>query len=122
MQHAQNELNGPALPSGYEAQPFWGFHDDTGRFFYQFHRVYRPPSRRDRRGPTRQLDELLSFWAVTWPTRVKAIDERLAGRWISYAQARERQGPNLTFERFTSMRYELPELLRVGDLAVESAW
>jgi hypothetical protein len=107
------------LPLGYEAQPLWGFHDDTGRFSYQFHHVYGPPHRLDRRGPLSQLDEQLSYWAVTWSTGARSADQHLEGRWMSYAKARELRGPGLTFERFSSMRYQLPELLEVGDLSLE---
>ena len=104
-----------ALPSGYEAQPLWGFHDDTGRFSYQFHYVYGPARGRDRRGPLRQLDEQLSYWAVTWPTAVRTMDQHLEGRSMSFAQARKLRGAGLTFERFSAMRYQLPELLEVGE-------
>jgi hypothetical protein len=107
------------LPPGYEAQPFWGFHDQTGRFSYQFHHVYGPPGGRDRRGPLSQLDEQLSYWAVTWSTSVRTADQHLEGRWMSYAKARMLRGANLTFERFSSMRYQLPELLEVGDFSLE---
>jgi hypothetical protein len=108
-------LDAHALPPGYEAQPLWGFHDDTGHFSYQFHHVYGPPHASDRRGPLRQLDEKLSYWAVTWPTAVRTIDEHLEGRSMSYARARELWGPNLSFERFASMRYQLPALLEVAE-------
>lgn len=108
------------LPPGYEEQPFWGFHDQTGRFAFQFHRVYGPPRRRDRRGPVSQLDEQLSYWAVTWSTSVKSAGQHLESRWLSYAQARKLRGSNLTFERFSSMRYQLPELLEVGDVSLEA--
>jgi hypothetical protein len=108
------------LPPGCEAQPLCGFHDQTGRFSYQFHRVYGPPRRRDRRGPLTQLDEQLSYWAVTWSTSVKSAAQHLKGRWLSYAQARKLRGPNLTFEGFSSMRDQLPELLEVGDVSLEA--
>ena len=107
------------LPPGYEAQPFWGFHDQTGGFSYQFHHVYGPPHARDRRGQLRQLDEQLSYWEVTWSTSVRTVDQRLEGRSMSFAQARKLRGPNLTFERFSSMRYQLPELLKVDDVSQE---
>jgi hypothetical protein len=103
------------VPAGYEAQPLWGFHDHTGRFSYQFHFVYGPPRVSDRRGPLRQLDEQLSYWQVTWSTAVRTVDQHQEGRSMSYAQARKLWGPNLTFERFSSMRYQLPELLEVGE-------
>jgi len=115
----QDERRDPAdhvLPPGYEAQPFWGFHDQEGHLSYQFHRVYGPPHGRDRRGPVQQLDEQRSYWEVTWPTAVRTIDEHLQGRSISYAKARELKGPNLTFERFSSMRYQLPGLLEIADI------
>jgi len=107
------------LPPGYEAQPLWGFHDDTGRFSYQFHHVYGPPRRLDWRGPLSQLDEQLSYWAVTWSAGLRSADQPPEGRWMSYAQARKLRGPGLTFERFSSMRYQLPELLDVGDVSLE---
>ena len=107
------------LPPGYQAQPFWGFDDQTGRFSYQFHRVYGPPRRHDWRGPSRRLDEHLSYWEVTWSTPSRTMDQRLAGRWMSYAQARMLWGPGLTFARFSSFRYQLPELLKVGDVSLE---
>lgn len=112
----------PSLPFGYEAQPAWGFRDRMGRFSYEFNRVYGPPSRLDRRGPICRLDEDLSYWGVTWPTFSGTADERPAGRWITYAQARTLRASRLTFERFSSlqqMRDELPELLHVGDISLE---
>ena len=114
QESSRNEMT---LPPGYEAQPLWGFNDQEGRFSYQFHHVYGPPLGRDRRGPLRQLDEQLSYWEVTWSTSVRTVDQHLEGRAISYAQALKLRGPNLTFERFSSMRYQLPELLEVGDEA-----
>jgi hypothetical protein len=105
------------LPLGYEAQPLWGFHDQEGRLAYQFHHVYGPALGRDRRGPLRQLDEQLSYWEVTWSTSVRTVDQHLEGRSMSFAQARKLRGPNLTFERFSSMRYQLPVLLEVGEEA-----
>jgi hypothetical protein len=110
----------PLLPSGYEAQAAWGFRDRTGRFSYEFNRVYGPPNRLDKRGPTSRLDEDLSYWGVTWPTFSDTGDERPAGRWVSYAQARKLRGSRLTFERFScllSIRDELPELLHVADVS-----
>jgi len=111
----------PALPSGYQAQPAWGFHDRTGRFSYEFNRVYGRPNRLDQRGPTCRLDEGLSYWGVTWPTFTQTGDERPAGRWMTYAEARKLRGSHLTFERFSSlqMRDELPELLHVGNVGLE---
>jgi hypothetical protein len=106
------------LPPGYEAQPLWGFHDDTGRFSYQFHLVYGPPRRRDGRGAIASLDEQRSYWEVTWPTAVRTARQRLAGRSISYALARAMRH-DLTFERFSSMRSQLPELFAAGDTSLE---
>jgi hypothetical protein len=48
---------------------------------------------------------------MTWSTHVRTADQRLAGRSVSYAQARNLRGPSLTFDQFSSMRLELPGLL-----------
>lgn len=104
----------PWLPRGCEAQPAGGFHDRTGRFSYEFYRVYGPPVLLDTRGPTCQLDEGLSYWGMTWPAFARDADEHPAGRWVNFLQARRLLGPHLTFERFSSrerMREELPDLL-----------
>ncbi len=106
----------PALPSGYEAQPVWGFRDSTGRFAYEFSRVYGPPDLLDSRGPTCHLDEDLSYWVVTGPGLHSNGDKRPASHWMSFAQARKLRGFHMTFERFSSlvrMREELPELLHL---------
>jgi hypothetical protein len=108
----------PSLPPGYEAQPAWGFHDQTGRFSYEFNRVYGPPDWIDGRGPVCPLDEQLSYWGVIWSTLQEDGDEHPAGRWMTYGQARMLPGPRLTFERFSSlqgMRDELPGLLHTGN-------
>jgi hypothetical protein len=108
----------PALPAGYHAQPAWQFHDATGRVSYELNRVYGPTSERDQCGPICHLDEDLSYWGVTWPTLVGTPDERPAGRWMTYAQARKLRGSAMTFERFSSlpMRDELAQLLNLGDV------
>ena len=108
----------PELPAGYEAQPFWGFHDAAGRFAYELNRVYGPPTALDGRGPVRRLDEDMSYWGVTWRKLTGIVDERPAGRWITYARARKMR-PLLTFERFSSlqMRDELPGLMQVRPAA-----
>lgn len=106
----------PALPSGYEAQAVSRFHDPTGRFSYEFSRVYGPPNLLDRRGPACHLDQDLSYWVVTGPGFHATGGEERASRWLSYAQARKLRGSRLTFERFSSlvrMREELPELFHV---------
>ena len=105
------------LALGYHAQPAWGFRDPTGRFSYEFNRVYGPPQRHAERRPTCRLDRDLSYWGVTWSTFSAAGEERAAGRWMTYAQARALPGSHLTFERFSSlieMRDELPRLLLPG--------
>ena len=38
---------------------------------------------------------------------------------MSFAEVRKLRGPDLTFEQFSSMRYQLPELLEVGDISLE---
>ena len=114
----------PSLPPGYIAQPAWGFRDATGRYFYEFNRVYGPPTRSDESRPTTRLDRDLSYWVVTWPTLRGAGDERPAGRWLSLAQARKLLGEGLRFERFSSlvqMRPELPALLDIGENPEEAS-
>jgi hypothetical protein len=112
-------LFGPALPAGYEAQQAWGFHDPSGRFCYKFNRVYGPPIHLDEREPMSHLDEGMSYWVVLWAAFSDIGDERPTGRWLTYAQARELRGAQLTFARFSSpsgMRNDLVELLRVDDI------
>lgn len=104
-----------ALPAGYEEQPIWGFHDPDGHVSYQLHHVYGPPRRRDRRGPISLLDEQRSYWAMTWSTHERTIDQRQACRAMTYAQARKLRGRHLTFDQFSSMRVDLPELLGSAD-------
>ena len=113
----------PSLPPGYVAQPAWGFRDATGCFFYEFNRVYGLAIRSDERRPTIRLDCDLSYWVVTWPT-FRGGDERPAGRWLSYAQARKLLGEGLLFKRFSSlvqMRPELPALLDIGESPEEAS-
>jgi hypothetical protein len=120
--YGQRATGRPALPPGYEAQPAWGFQDRTGRFSYQFNRVYGPPDPLDRRGPTRRLDEDLSFWEVTWAIDGGLDTERVVGRWVTYAEARALRGHGLTFARFASlpqMRPELDALLHVSEIGRE---
>jgi hypothetical protein len=112
----------PSLPPGYEAQPAWAFRDRTGRFFYEFNRVYGPPDSVEGRGPVCRPDEQLCYWSVIWSTFGEDGDEHPAGRWITYGQARKLPGREPTFERFASlpwMRDELPELLHVGDVSLK---
>jgi hypothetical protein len=99
----------PTLPRAHVAQPAWGFRSSGSRS-YDFHRVYGAPSRDDRRGPIRRLDEGLSFWSVTWPSAAGTAAEHPEGRWLTFAQAHRVFGPSMTFERFSSpspMRGEL---------------
>lgn len=106
------------LPIGYQTLPCWGFHDDSGRFSYEFSRVYGPPAERNGRGPIASVDEGLSYWNVVWPIRSAGGEEHPTGRWINYTEARKLLGAHLTFERFSSpihFRYELPALLRVAE-------
>jgi hypothetical protein len=111
----------PALPPGYSAQEAWGFHDPTGRFVFEFCRVYGPPEDADQRGPFCRLNADLSYWVAMWPIFGKASDEHIAGRSMSFGQARKLLGSHLTFQRFSSsveMREELPRLLHLGDIAI----
>lgn len=102
----------PRLPPGYTAQPVSGFGDGTGRFSYEFHRVYGPPTRRDHRGLICLQDDDRSYWCVTWLSVSDAGDSRLTGRSMSYAQARRILGSRMTFDRFFALREQLAELLR----------
>lgn len=104
------------MPTGSVAQPAWGFRDRSGRFFYEFYRVYGAPDLLDEREPTCQLDEGRSYWVVTWAALEATGDERAVCRWMTYAEARKRSGSGMTFRRFSSllrMSDELPELLGV---------
>jgi hypothetical protein len=95
----------PSLPPGHHAQPAWAFRDETGRFFYEFNRVYQPAGG--------LLVRDLSYWSVTWSTFLDPDDERPMGRWLTYGDARGRLR-RLTFNRFASlaaMREVLPSLL-----------
>ena len=109
---------GPDLPHGYDAQPFWGFHDPAGRHAYELTRVYGPPTTLGARGPVQRLDEDRSYWSVTWRKLTPTGDERPAGRWLTYARARSLR-PRLSFEAFSSMqmRDQLPGLLQVSPVA-----
>ena len=109
----------PALPPGYEAQPAWGFRDSTGRFSYEFHRVYGPPDPADKNERRCVLDEQRCYWGVTWSTWSATGDEHPAGRWLTFAQALALPGPRRTYDRFSShvhMHDELPLLLHVADV------
>lgn len=101
----------PPLPPGYTAQPVSEFGDGTGRFSYEFNRVYGPPTRLDRRGPICLQDEARSYWCVTWSVANDTGDSRLTGRALSYAEARRLLGSRMTFDRFFALREQVPELL-----------
>lgn len=108
----------PPLPPGYSEQAAWGFHDSTG-LSYDFYRAYAPPQPGGGRGDLCRIDEARSFWTVIWPTFGPRSDEHIQGRWVSYAQARDKIG-GLSFRRFSSpieMCDEVPRLLHVEDLA-----
>ncbi|MCC6751526.1 MAG: hypothetical protein IT371_27990 [Deltaproteobacteria bacterium] len=114
----------PTLPQGYDAQPAFGFSDATGRYSYEFNRVYGPMDSSGGRGPIARLDEDRSYWAVGWSTFEGTEEERPMGRWLTYAQARKLPGPRLTFERFSSvwtMCDRLPALMKVEDQAGSDA-
>jgi hypothetical protein len=102
----------PALPSGYEAQPAWGFQDPSGRCSYAFHRVYGP--QRALRGPASikagRLNEGRSYWVVTWPVLHDSGEERPAACWLSFTEARQRQGQTLSFAQFSSVSHMRGEL------------
>jgi len=117
----RTELSLPALPSGYSAAAAWGFHDAAG-FAYEFFRVYGPVEGTGERGSFCELDEELSYWAVSWPVSGKAAneDEHVLWRCLNYERARTLTGPRLGFRRFSSplaMREDLPRLLEVSEIA-----
>jgi hypothetical protein len=102
----------PTLPAGYEAQVAWGFQDPKGRCSYAFHRVYGPP--RAQRGNASiwagGLDEQRSYWVATWPV-LRSGDEQPAACWLSFAEARKRQGRRLSFDQFSSVAHMREQLV-----------
>lgn len=110
----------PVLPAGYTSQQAWGFRDVTGRFSYEFCRVYRPPEGVvDHRGPISRMDAGLSFWVVTWEAAEGTAGGSSRSRSMNYTEARKLSGMQLTFSRFSSsqqMRDEIPRLLRVNEI------
>ena len=108
----------PLLPSGYHDLLGWGFQGVDGRVLYEFHRVYRPPQVLDHRGPISRLERTFCYWTATCERLDPSTKDRLAGRWINYAEAQARQVASLSFEHFSSgveMRDELPVLLDLNN-------
>ena len=108
----------PALPAGYTAASPWGFRDGAG-LTYEFFRVYSGVQGTGDRGSFCQLDEDLSYWAVSWsvPGGAADEDEHVVWRWLNYERARSLTAATLRFKRFSSplaMRDELPRLLKGG--------
>lgn len=103
----------PELLRNYLAQPVWGWRDPTGELIYEFYHVYKPIVRLTDRALLMidQLDEELSFWAVSWSGLSSSGDAQPAGRWMSYAEARRRSGLRLTFKDFSQLHDELAGLL-----------
>ena len=94
-----------------------GFHD-AGGLAYEFFRVYSGVEGTGDRGAFVELDEDLSYWAVSWPVPGGAAneDEHIVWRWLNYERARSLTGTNLRFQRFSSplaMREEIPRLLQL---------
>jgi hypothetical protein len=113
-------LHLPALPAGYSAAAAWSFHDAGGRV-YEFFRVYGRVEGTGDRGSFVQLDEDLSYWAVSWPVPGGAAneDEHVVWRWLNYERACSLTGTRLGFQRFSSpnaMREEIPRLLEVSEI------
>lgn len=110
----------PSLPAGYEAQAAWNDTDPSGRFAFEFVRVYGPPDGDVLRGPVCHLDQGRSYWSVSWSVPGPRGELRHAARQVSYAEARRKRGATLTFARFSQLRVEgggLAELLGVADIA-----
>ncbi len=110
------------LPAGYSASAAWGFHDEQG-FAYEFFRVYGPPHGTGIRGEFSRIVEALSFWSVSFPTFDAAGNERIAGRWASFANAQKVSRTRLTFQGFSSplaMCHEVPRLLGVSDIPMHA--
>ncbi|MEO6953231.1 MAG: hypothetical protein ABI321_15630 [Polyangia bacterium] len=106
----------PPLAAGYTAQPEGIFFDPTGRVSYRFNRVYRPatlaPGHDTRLFSI--LDEDLSFWSSSFSLSDSRGGTRNAGRWLTFASARERMTPRpsfATFSQVTTMRNCLVELI-----------
>lgn len=108
----------PVLPAGYSAQPVWGFLGEGGRHRYEFNNVYAHARISTTQGPICQMDEDLSYWAVSWQSQRMNVPESRTVRWLSFAEAKLRMGPALTFNRFSSlpvMRHALASLLATGE-------
>jgi hypothetical protein len=97
------------------AQPAWGFRDESGRYSYEFNRVYGP-ARRARNGVEGQrLDEGSSYWVMSWLEGVCTHLDHRRERSLTFTQARRLGGTRLTFARFSTlavMRADLSALLR----------
>jgi hypothetical protein len=105
----------PRLPDGWHAQPVLHFRDLTGFFSYELNHVYRPAEPHgDPPLDLRRIELASCYWVVTWPDSSGA-DERPAGRWMTYAQARTLRG-RLSFVQFSSAsRAELAALFHARD-------
>ena len=109
----------PTLPAGSTAAAAWGFHDPDG-LAYEFFRVYGNVGGTGDRGAFVQLDEDLSYWAVSWPVpgRAAGEDEHIAWRWLNYERARSLTPAKLGFQKFSSplaMREEIPRLFKASE-------
>ena len=105
----------PTLPPGFEAQPLWGFSDESDRIF-EFHRVYRAAALVRDHNLTigGRLDQNLSYWIMSW-TKVDESGSRCpAAQWLTYAEARQLLGPHLSFTQFSSqLQRWIPALLHM---------
>ena len=113
----------PMLPAGFAAQPVWGFLGEGGRHRYEFNNVYAQARISTTQGPICQMDENLSFWAVSWQHQRAQGPEYRTVRWLTFAEAKLRMGPALTFSRFSSlpvMRHALASLLGAGGADVRA--
>ncbi len=107
----------PSLPPGHGSQVAWGFNSPIDGAMYEFYRVYRQPEPLNGLGPIWQLDRDLSYWLTISFSPDDPTHQHPRWRSVSYRQARERAGPKLSFERFSSsllMRDDTTGLLQAA--------
>ena len=91
------------MPPGYGMQPEGVFHE--GRASYRFVRVYGATSQATVGStcPWNPLVESMSFWSSSWAVTDGNGSTTVAGRWLSYARAKESMVPPPSFADFSTM-------------------